>query len=124
MAAKIVQYRGNIYILEASIPYRREVERVLKLMTSTQAGQALVKHINLKANYMLISPYDPKKEAAKLGWVNAYEYARTEADGAAAGHVVSKMPINLPFGVHFDIPTSIGTGKGSIVLGGPLDESD
>ena len=112
MAAKIIKYRGNIYILEASVAYRRELERVLALVSSTQAGQTLFRHINAKPNYMLLQPYDPKKEDDP---VNAYELPRSEADGAPAGYVVDSTEINLPFGAKFNFPTSIGTGKGTIV---------
>jgi len=111
MAAKNIQYRGNIYILEASVAYRRELEKVLGLMSSTIAGQTLIRHINSNKNYMLIQPYDPKVEDDP---VNAYEDPRFEADGAPAGYVTGDTTQIDVFGRHIDLPI-IGTGKGTIV---------
>ncbi|MEO8650529.1 MAG: M91 family zinc metallopeptidase [Acidobacteriota bacterium] len=111
MAAKAKQYKGNIWIWESSIAYRREVEKVLSLVSSTQAGQTLIKHINSKKPYMLIQAFKPRADDP----VNAFETPRSEGDGAPAGYVADSVPINIPVIGKVDIPTIIGTGKGTIV---------
>ena len=110
MAAKIVRYRGNIHIVESSVAYRKEVEKVLAKVSSTQAGQTLLRHINSKKNYMLIQPFKPTKDDP----VNAYANERTAGDASPAGYVADAVSLNTPWGP-IDIPTVIGTGKGSIV---------
>jgi hypothetical protein len=85
----------------------------MNLVSSTQAGQTLLKHINSTKQNMVIQPYIPKLEPT--GPVNAYADAGSRPDGSPAGYVVDSTKINLPFGASFDFPTTIGTGKGSVV---------
>lgn len=111
MAAKEVKFNGNIWIQEASVAYRREVEKVLALVSSTKAGQTLFRHINATTRKMLIQPYDPKVEDDA---VNAYELGNVEADGAPLGYITGSKEVDFgPFGKH-DLPT-FGTGKGTAV---------
>jgi hypothetical protein len=112
MADETIQYRGNIYISKDPPAYHRETERVMALVNSTQAGQTLFKHINTKKPYMVIQPYDPKVEDDP---VNAYAKSKVYDDGAPAGYVIDKIHINTPMGSGFDIPTEVGTGKGTMV---------
>ena len=111
MAVEAKQYRGNIWIWETSVAYRREVEKVLALVSSTQAGQTLFRHINLKRQFLLISPYKPTEKDP----VNAYAAPRSEADSAPAGFVAESVSINFPFAGKIEIPTVTGTGNGSKV---------
>ncbi|HEY2866139.1 MAG TPA: M91 family zinc metallopeptidase [Pyrinomonadaceae bacterium] len=111
MAPKAVKFLGNIWIWESSVAYRREVEKVLQLVNTTQAGKTLFRHINSKSNYMLIQPYVPTKKEP----VNAFETGRNEADGAPAGYVADSVKFKIPFVGTVDFPTVIGTGRGTIV---------
>jgi hypothetical protein len=99
MAAQAVQYLGNIWIWEESVAYRHEVEKVLALIRTAQAGQTLIKHINSKNGYMLIVPYEPTKDFP----VGAETDPVSQADGTARGLDV-RPPGEAPF---------TGTGKGS-----------
>jgi hypothetical protein len=109
--AKAVKYVGNIYVWESSTAYRREVEHYLNLIRTTKAGEVLVKHIGLKPYWMLISPYKPTKDDP----VNAYAIGRSAADSAPPGYVADTIKITVPHFGTLELPSTIGTGKGSVV---------
>ena len=112
MANKSVKYLGNIYIWEASVAYRREVEKVLARVRTTQAGQTLLRHINARSKWVLISPFHPTKAEP----VNAYAAPRAAADSFPAGYVADTVKFNIPiFGGTVELPRLVGSGKGSHV---------
>lgn len=110
MAPPSVRYRGNIWILETSVAYRREVTRYLELIRSTQAGRILTNLVSQHRRWMLIMPFKPTAKDP----VNAYAYAQTYADSLAKDYVVMK-PFTLPGGFVIQIPSVVGTGQGSMV---------
>jgi hypothetical protein len=110
MAPRSVQYRGNIWILESSVAYRREVERYLNLIRTTRAGRILTDLIGNHRRWTLIMPFKPTAKDP----VNAYAYAKTYADSLAKDYVATK-PFTLPGGFVIQLPTAIGTGQGSMV---------
>jgi hypothetical protein len=109
MAGEVVRYHKNIWILEHSKPYRTEVERVLKLIRSTNAGNTVVDFVAGHRMALLILPFKPSAEDR----VNAYAYAKEWADSLKEGHIIWNE-ITLPGGIVIRVPKVIGTGKGSI----------
>ena len=111
--ASAVRYLGSIYIWEASVAYRLEVQKYLELVRTTHAGRSLFQHINMKPRWMLISPFKPTQKDP----VNAYAFPdpATDADAYPKDYVASKVSLRLPLLGSVDIPTKIGTGQGSVV---------
>lgn len=112
MAPASKQYLGNIWVLETSVAYRREVARYLDLIRTTNAGNTLFKYINQRPQWMLIMPFHPTQKDP----VNAYAYPvpGSESDSYAK-YSFMMTPFKLPNGVTIEIPSGIGTGKGSMV---------
>lgn len=112
MAAQSKQYLNNIWVLEASVAYRKEVVRYLDLIRTTSAGRTLFSHINQRPQWMLIMPFHPTASDP----VNAYAYPKqgSEADSYAQ-YAPMMTPFKLPNNVTIEIPTGFGTGKGSMV---------
>lgn len=111
MAAPAKQYLRNIWILETSPAYRREVARYLDLIRTTTAGKTLINHINQRAQWMLIMPFHPSARDP----VNAYAYpmASTEADSYAK-YAPIMTTFTLTGGIQIEVPTAWGTGVGSM----------
>jgi len=112
MAAVTVNYVGNIWILETSVAYRREVARYLDLMRTTQSGRVLCNYINSRSTWMLIIPYNPSVKDP----VNAYAYPKSEADGSPQYYLMLQ-DYELPNKTVIKIPSAagLGTGRGSAV---------
>jgi hypothetical protein len=112
MAPASKQYLGNVWVLETSVAYRNEVVRYLDLIRTTTAGNTLFKFINQRPQWMLIMPFHPTRKDP----VNAYAYPvpGSEADSYAK-YSFMMTPFKLPNGVTIEIPTGIGTGRGSMV---------
>ena len=110
MAGEVVRYHRNIWILEHSMAYRAEVERVLKLIRTTVAGQTVVGFVSDHPKALLIMPFRPTAKDP----VNAYAYAKDWGDSLAVGQV-GWATIELPGGIVIRVPRAIGTGQGSIV---------
>jgi len=109
MAGEVVRYHKNIWILQHSVAYRTEVERVLKLIRSTKAGTTVVEFVADHRLALLILPFKPTAKDP----VNAYAYAKDWGDSLKEGHVIWNE-ITLPGGIVIRVPKVIGTGKGSI----------
>lgn len=113
VAAKSIQYLGNIWILETSVAYRREVARYLDLVRTTRSGRTLIKFINQRPRWMLIMPFKPTAKDP----VNAYAYPKSENEtDAYPQYYLLMKPFKLPNGIEIQIPTGkIGTGVGAPV---------
>lgn len=112
MAAKFVQYVGNISILESSVAYRKEVARYLDLMRTTQSGRILCSHINRKRGWMAVIPFNP----TKIDPVNAFAQAdRRTLRGASPENYLLLSELKLPDGTTVKVPFGVGTGVGSSV---------
>lgn len=109
--AKAVQYSSRIWIWEASKAYRSEVERVLARMKTTEAAKSLIKHIDSKPHWMLISPFKPTSKDP----VNAYASARDNDAATPPGHVSRTIEVDLGAFGTIEIPVGFGTGGGSRV---------
>jgi hypothetical protein len=112
MAPQSKQYLNNIWILETSSAYRHEVIRYLDLIRTTSAGKTLFHYINQRPQWMLIMPFHPTAKDP----MNAYAYPKqgSEADSYAK-YAFMMTPFKLPNDVTIEIPTGVGTGKGSMV---------
>ena len=111
--ANVVQYLGNVYILEESPGYLREVRKYADLVRSTHCGRTLFRHVNSKPKWMLIIPFHWQKD----GRANAYAFPRNEsnADAYAPGHVSRTTTVDLGRFGKLELPIEFGTGKGSVV---------
>ena len=109
---KSIKYLGNIWILETSVAYRREVVRYLDLMRTTQSGRSLCAFINKSPLWMLIVPFHPTKGDP----LNAYAYPNPATDSDAYPQAyLTWQDFKLPNGTKIRIPTGLGTGRGSTV---------
>ena len=111
MADKIFQYHQNLYILDNSVAYRREVVRYLNLIRTTYSGRTLLKFIYSRGRRLLILPYVPTQNDP----VNAY---------AQPDDILAATTKDFPMTTTFQIPGFgslllptkwIGTGEGSTV---------
>ena len=109
--ASAVRYNGNVWIWEISVAYRREVEKYLDLVRSTQAGQILFRHLNFRDNWLLIQPFVPTASDP----VNSDAAPKAWADAAPLGYIASTTQLKFPGIAPIDFPTSIGTGAGTSV---------
>lgn len=106
--AESVVYLGNIYVLETSRAYRREVLRYLDLMSSTRSGMTLMKHINKTGRWLLIEPFRPDKTDP----VNAYAWAKDEKDSRPENYTYMHE-MELPNKRKIKYVAGVGTGRGS-----------
>ncbi len=109
--AQAIQYSSRIYIWEASKAYRSEVERVLARMKTTESAKSLIKHIDSKPHWMLISPFKPTPKDP----VNAYASARDTDRDAPPGHVTRTVEFEVPGLGTIVLPVGWGVGGGSRV---------
>jgi hypothetical protein len=110
--AKTHQYYRNIYILEDSVKFRIDVQKVLNLIGTTHAGHTLFKHIALRARHLVIAPYVPSQEPV-LGPVNAYAEPDNLQDSYTANAPVMAW-VDIPGKGPIPFPTGkFGTGKGT-----------
>lgn len=111
MAPAPVTYLKNIIIAGNSTTYQREVAHYLDLIRTTETGRTLFRHINLRPTTMTIVPFVPTKERP----VNAEARPETPEDAMPDGHVGASMPVPLPILGTIQVPTFVGTGRGSAV---------
>lgn len=111
--ATVERYAGNIFIYQTSRAYRREVEAVLRLILTTQAGRILIQHIQAANRTLLIIPYRPTKDDP----VNAYASANDFEASLPLGHAhVWTYDYEVPFfGKIKLVNVAVGTGVGSPV---------
>ena len=93
--AAVVQYFGNVYILEELPAYLREVKRYADLVRTTHCGRTLFNHVNSKPKWMLIIPFHWQAD----GRANAYAIPKrdvnADADAYAPGKVSRTIRIEI-----------------------------
>jgi len=112
MAPVMFRYLQNIWILETSVAYRREVARYLDLMRTTRSGRILCNYINSRSTWMLIMPFQPTAKEP----VNAYAQPVNDADSAPQYYLMLQDLV-LPNKMVIKVPSAagLGTGRGSSV---------
>jgi hypothetical protein len=111
VADKFFRYLGNIWILDNSLPYRREVVKYLDLMRTTESGRILCDFINRQTPWMAIIPYKPTAGDP----VNAYAQ-ETEPTKAAPKDRFVWGVYRVTNEVTIPWPLGMGTGTGSDVV--------
>jgi hypothetical protein len=112
MVAKVVKYQNRLFILEETVAYRREVEKVLARMKTTDSGTYLIGLLAEHKHWTLIIPFKPTKQDpvnASASWSTDAGFSDSQDLGALWWNDVTVA------GFTFKIPVYMGTGKGTTV---------